>query len=1080
MAEDYDMLTQIEHVLQRSDMYIGDIQNTTEARWIPKKNKMVRKIIKYNPGLEQCVMELITNATDRAQDPKNGVTKIEVDIEDDTVKVKNDGKGIPIEIHPKHGIYIPEMIFGNMLSSSNYKKDVKRTVGGKNGIGAKAANIFSKKFTITTQCDGRKYTQTFTNNMQEKTKPKITNTKSKDYTLIEFTPDYSKFGMKKMDNTKLLIQKRTIDASAVTGKNVKVSFCGEKIDVKNFEDYMKLYIGDESKVYSDLSDRWSVGIAITPFDRMEQISFVNGICTEEGGTHVSSIIDPILNRITKDLQDKNPELNIRKQFIKDNIIVFVKCLIENPTFNSQTKRFHTTRPQNFGSRPNITETFIKKINKLGITKGVVDIARAKDLKNLKKTDGKKKVRITDIPKLDDANKAGTHLSKQCTIILTEGDSAKATALAGLSVVGKDYWGVFPLKGKLLNVRDCSPKKIMENEEITNINKILGLSHGEENIEKLRYGRIMIMADQDLDGMHIKGLVINYISYFWPNLLEKSNFICSLLTPIIKVFKGSNVKNFYNVEDYNSWKTDKKGWRVKYYKGLGTSTSKEAKEYFQNIEQNTIHYTQYQDGGDSIELAFKKTNADKRKIWIKNTLLRISEYGKVNKPLIDYNIKDVPIKSFINNELSMFSIYDTHRSIPHVLDGLKPSQRKILYSCIKRNLFVKSDGSGEIKVAQLSGYVSEHSGYHHGEMSLQGAIVGMAQDYTGSNNMNLLAPKGQFGTRIKGGKDASSPRYIYTYLNDWVKDVFNEWDNKLLNYLNDDGFSIEPEYYVPTIPLLLVNGSEGIGTGWSTNISCFNPKDIVENIKLLLEDENNELKELVPWYRGFSGTITKTAKNCWETTGSYETVSNNIVRVTELPVGYWTDDFKLHLLKLEQNGDIKSFENNSTDKLVNFTINVGNFSGDIVKLLKLKKNIKCTNMHAFDQYGLIKKYDCPEEILWEFFVYRKKFYSDRKKLMLDELGQHLEAVSEKMRFIKMVIDGQILVFRKKKNQVLEQLVNHNFTQHEQLLNIKIHAFTEEKLETLQREIDSCKNRIGEIQQKSIENLWEEDLGQIAYK
>ena len=423
-----------------------------------------------------------------------------------------------------------------------------------------------------------------------------------------------------------------------------------------------------------------------------------------------------------------------------------------------------------------------------------------------------------------------------------------------------------------------------------------------------------------------------------------------------------------------------------------------------------------------------------------------------------------------------------------MDGLKPSQRKILYSGLKRKLFGESN---EIKVAQLSGYVSEHSGYHHGEASLQGAIVNMAQDYVGSGNINLLFPDGQFGTRVKGGKDASSARYIFTYLNDIVKTIFDSNDNKLLNYLEDDGSPIEPDFYVPTIPMLLVNGSEGIGTGWSTNIPCYNPKDIVANIKLLIEDEDNEMIEMNPWYKGFKGTITRVDQNTWVSQGVLKRIkprnSYQDIEITELPIGVWTDDYKQVLTKLEQTEKITDFRDYSTDKEIKFVVKFRKLflsktnDKDLYKLLKLSKNIKDSNMHAFQCDGTIKKYESAEEILWDFYEYRKHFYVKRKEYIDSKLSNELELLTEKMRFIEMVIREEIRVFRRKKVDIVTDLETNEFKKikdsYNHLLEIKIHAFTEDKLDELQSKIDATNQELETLRNKSSNDLWIEDLDSL---
>lgn len=246
-------------------------------------------------------------------------------------------------------------------------------------------------------------------------------------------------------------------------------------------------------------------------------------------------------------------------------------------------------------------------------------------------------------------------------------------------------------------------------------------------------------------------------------------------------------------------------------------------------------------------------------------------------------------------------HDVQRSIPSAIDGFKPTQRKILFCALKRKL--KSD----IKVAQLAGYISEHAAYHHGEVSLEGAIVGMAQDYVGANNMKLLVPSGQFGTRLEGGKDAAASRYIYTRLNNpLTRATFHPHDDPLLEYQNEEGKWIEPKVYIPVIPMVLVNGAAGIGTGWSTFMPNHNPRDVIDNcrryIKKFVEKKEGaeDLKLLRPWYRGFTGEITgKEGGKRFETWGvvedSAEAGEEDVAVITELPISKWTQQYKEQLL-----------------------------------------------------------------------------------------------------------------------------------------------------------------------------------------
>jgi DNA topoisomerase-2 len=213
----------------------------------------------------------------------------------------------------------------------------------------------------------------------------------------------------------------------------------------------------------------------------------------------------------------------------------------------------------------------------------------------------------------------------------------------------------------------------------------------------------------------------------------------------------------------------------------------------------------------------------------------------------------------------------------------------MYCCFKRNLIK------EIKVVQLAGYVGEHGAYHHGEASLLGAIIGMAQDFVGSNNINLLVPSGQFGSRNLGGDDSAQARYIFTYITPIVHYIFHKADTDLYTYNLDDGEKIEPMFYAPIIPMILVNGCSGIGTGWSSFIPQFNPIDIIANLYNMMS--NSPLNSMTPWYRGFSGTIMKLGPNQWITKGTYILINATTVEITELPINCWTQKYKEFLCSI---------------------------------------------------------------------------------------------------------------------------------------------------------------------------------------
>jgi DNA topoisomerase-2 len=836
--------------------------------------------------------------------------------------------------------------------------------------------------------------------------------------------------------------------------------------------------------------------------------------------------------ITKNLTEMTlakKKKTVKSQHIKDNLIIFVKALIVNPSFDSQSKETLTTPVAKFGSKCDLSDKFYDKLFKSGIIDKALSITEFYDKKKLVKTDGKKISRII-VPKLDDANLAGTKDSAECTLILTEGDSAKTMATAGLSVIGRDRYGVFPLRGKILNVKDATLQKISDNNEITAIKKILGLEQNKKytDISQLRYGSIMIMTDQDHDGSHIKGLIFNIFQSMWHELYEISGFLTSMLTPIIKATNNKNdVIEFYNMSDYERWsETDiaKNGsWKIKYYKGLGTSNDQEAKEYFKNMKKVTYMYDENAD--EVIDLAFNKKRADDRKLWLQN-------YNKDN--VLDYSKLNVDYKSFVDKDLIHFSNRDLQRSINHICDGLKESTRKIIYACFKRRLY-----TNEIKVAQLSGYVSEVSAYHHGENSLQQAIVGMAQIYVGTNNINLLNPNGQFGSRCQGGQDASSARYIFTLLSKLTRLIFKEEDNAILNYQDDDGQQIEPEYYVPIIPMILVNGGIGIGTGYSTNIPQFDPSELINICKIIcnvikmsgavvksvedLETINEtinilEINEITPYYLGFKGNIIKAEKNSYISKGVYRWINDSTVEITELPIGTWTEDYKEVLENMITNGlnNLKYIENHYTSKNVKFILHFNtsvkdNMADNFDVLFKLQssKNLSINNIHLFNKDGAIQKYDTAVEIIKEWAETRILKYFERKNYQIKNLEKEAKVLSNKMRFILDVIAGNIQIMNKKLKEITERLIelkyppintgsedvgeelgekeekavddvvdsNINYKHYNYLLKLPISQLTYDRKVILEKEYNELDEKLRNLKNTNIEDLWLNDLSEL---
>ena len=583
----YQKKTPLEHILLRPDTYIGSVQPTTEPMWVYEEGSGMRmKDITFVPGFYKIFDEILVNAADNKQrDPSMDLIKIEINQESGVISIMNNGRGIPIEMHKEQKMYVPSLIFGQLLTSSNYEDTEAKTTGGRNGYGAKLCNVFSTKFTVETADKGQKkqFKQIWTENMSKAGDPVIKDYSKEEYTKITFQPDFSKFNMERLDNDVVaLLSRRAYDIAACC-KGVKVFLNGQRLPVKNFKDYVDQYIkgkeddaGNQIKtVYEQCGQRWEVAVCVSD-KGFQQMSFVNSIATTKGGRHVDHVLDAVIKSIIDTIKKKNKTgINIKPFQVKNHIWLFVNCLIVNPTFDSQTKETMTLVAKEFGSKVVLSEAFQKGVSKAGITESVLLWSKFKADAQLKsKQQGKKTNKLRGIPKLEDANEAGTKNSSGCTLILTEGDSAKTLAVAGLGVVGRDYYGVYPLKGKLLNTREASQKQILENKEITDLVKIVGLSYKKkylsmDDISSLRYGKVMIMTDQDQDGSHIKGLVINFIHHNWPSLL-KLPFLEEFITPIVKVTKGNQQTCFYSLPEFQEWKdaTDNwHTWKIKYYKGI---------------------------------------------------------------------------------------------------------------------------------------------------------------------------------------------------------------------------------------------------------------------------------------------------------------------------------------------------------------------------------------------------------------------------------------------------------------------------------------------------------------------------------
>lgn len=1098
----YVKMDHVSHVLARSDTYVGSVRPRKIEEYVTEKIedsfRIYRDTITFSPAILRIFVEPLSNAIDnveRSKKTKSPCTKIAVTINQETgeTSVWNDGDVVPVEINDEEGVYNHSLIFGQLLTGSNYDDEEERLISGRNGYGAKLCNIFSSLFRVRGFDPNNKklLVQEWSNNMKDTNGPEVTkSTLSKGFTEVTWIPDFKQFKMKGYTDDIIKLYTRYVVDAAMLCK-IPVYFNNKQIPVIGLLPYSRLY-------HTPTTDRLAIRtktceIVVTPSSEFQAVSFVNGVYTRLGGRHVDlwteAIFRPLVNKFNK--KDK-PQLNIKdvKQFFR----LFVVATVANPEFNGQEKE----KLESPDVPVTVQTKHINAISKWSVCGQIEDIIRSKEMLMMKKAVQRKKGYVP-IAGLDPANNAGTKYSSECILIICEGISAKPYAVSGIEKgvygkAGRDWFGIYPVRGKLLNVRNASPKSISGNREVTDLIQAIGLRHEEDYTDDkafktLRYGKVMIMTDADTDGIHIEGLVMNFFHTFFPTLFERDEpFLVSMKTPIVRVFRprGKDDLLFYDERRFKVFQDKQtKKFDSKYYKGLGSSKTEDVPDTF-GIKM--VEFVNDENSSNNMMKVFHKNHADERKDWL-------SKYDPNNEISLDDvgETHQMGMTDFIDGELIKFSISDCKRSIPSGIDGLKESQRKILYAVKKKKL--KYSGKS-FKVAQLSGYVAEHTNYHHGEQNMYDTITKMAQEFPGSNNIPLLYGDGQFGSRLEGGKDASNARYIFTKMNMLTHLIFREEDDILFERVVDDGDIVEPKFYVPIIPMILVNGCIGIGTGWSCNVPCYNPLDLIECIKVWLDNDgdviiHNEndttvslMPEITPWYRGFDGTIEASSDNRFITRGVYDDSKPGTLVITELPIGMWTSKFKESVEGLLEDKQIKSMKNYSTVKKVNFVLT--KVTDDLE--LKMHSYLYTSNMVLFNEKEQLKKHETVEEIIDNFCKIRFEYYIRRKKHRLNELEQEARFLGNKVRFILEVMDKTIKIMKVKEEIVVKTLEDHGYDKevkkvtedggeiggYDYLLRMQIRTFTVEKVQQIKNDVASKFKELDALKAKSEKELWLDDL------
>lgn len=1105
----YQKKDPIDHCLTRSDMYVGSTRLRDIEEYVAEKTDESYNIslqtIKTSPAILRIFVEALSNAIDnveRSRKTKTPCTKIKVYINQETgeTSVWNDGDVVPISLDEDEGCYIHSMIFGQLLTGSNYDDEEERIVSGRNGLGIKLTNIFSTKFTVT-GCDpteGKILTQEWKNNMRDTQGPNIKATKlKKGYTQVTWVPDFPRFELKNYTDDIVKLYTRYIVDAAMLSK-VKVYLNDELIPVKSLSDYSLLYNSPTNeKLYIKTN---TSEVVITPSNSFQAVSFVNGVYTRLGGRHVESWSEALLRPIVDSFNGKGKKTKKTKKKttskinitdVKQFFRIFIVSTVIRPEFDSQDK----CKLESPNVEAEVKKNHISAIMKWSVIDNIEQIIRAKELVVLKKVEQTSKRAVID--NYDRANKSGTKESINCSLFVVEGLSAKTYVVAGINKgvygrKGRDWNGVLPLRGKLLNVRDKSAVTIASSKTVMFLIQALGLKHDVDytqdvNFKKLNYGRLVIVTDADQDGIHIEGLIMNFIHSLYPSLLDRETpFIVSLKTPIVKVTKNGKDIMFYDERNFKNWLKQQTGKiNAKYFKGLGTTRAADVSDAFGN---KIVEYSNDENSFHNMQKLFHKKYSNKRKEWLaeydpeKESIFSLDKTG----PVCKMNITD-----FINNELVKYSYADCARNIPNGIDGLKESQRKILYAVKKRKL--KYSGK-TLKVAQLAGYTAEHSNYHHGEQNLFKTITNMANEFPGTNNIPLLYRDGMFGTRLDGGEDASDARYIFTKMEALTELLFREEDDPILTPVNDDGDLIQPEFYIPILPMILINGcTAGIGTGWSCNIPCFNPKDMIAAVKtwiendgeVLIEDPDNELSvismfpDFIPWYRGFKGDIIRQTQSRYITYGIAEEIKKNTVKISELPIGMWTKKFVNFCEELQADKKLK-VDNYSIVNDVNVILTEnGSFECDL-DTLKLHSYLFTSNMVVFDENRQLKKFDTVDELVAKFCEIRYEYYVKRKQYQLNALEKELCYLGNKVRFVREVVNKELKIMKVKEPIIVEELKKRGYDEDPKgegygyLLSMQVRTFTHEKIEKMENDIDTLSKKVEILKNTDEKDIWLKEI------
>ena len=930
-----------DHIKSKA-MWAGSITpiNIPDLYGLNNDNELIEITNNHTPALLKSIDEIIVNAIDHCKGcekntPSKRVTKIHLSYTDENyIIVYNNGPGIPLKKDKTSGEYLIEQAFSKFLAGTNIEKPKDSIKGGINGLGAKIANVHSDIFIVETISNKQKYNQVFKNRLSIIEPPVITKTDVMDCTTITFLPSYTSLGYDinnniYFDDIKKWLKLRMYQVASYLGESIEVKYNDLLCTTTNTKSLADLLISDEDTIVSTTCKNSNNGynlhmsVIINPNGRkpkkklsIQNMTIINGVVSNKG-SHVNFIrkiikeyIDTKISKITKGSNIEKRDINIK--------LVICGCIpgIDWSGQNKDTLQVSNKVLEQY----KINDTFLKQLSTL-LIEGIVINQSTKT----SKVEHDKYIKARNITQ--------TKLKKKCILLAAEGDSAITLLRTGLTQKANkklslldfapsfDWLGIISLQGVILNAAkeiteyetsdgfvSVKSDKLKHNKRLNMLADAFGLKYEytydkPEELNTLNYGKLILCTDQDLDGTgKIASLVLVWIYTFWPALL-KSKRIGKLMTPVIRIYKSKDPPiEFYYEQELEEWLKiidDRNKYKIKYYKGLATHDETEAATMFTLGTFNKSIYTYTMDDAahELFKIYFGVDPCLRKKIL--STPVKHLTY---KESLELKQIQEIPIgRVQLDIDTKLYKNEAINRQLPHAIDGLNPARRKILMASIIR---FNSD-SKEIKIFQLGGYVADKMLYHHGDASLNKTIVCMAQNFQGAKKYPYLTGIGQFGDRH--GSKAGSPRYISVKLSPIVHNIFPSEDRWLLPYVFDEGIRAEPEYFIPILPMAVLESYQIVTEGWNHKTygrkisSVLNIVNDYINGDTVLNNISEELfnthdvsiipQYIIDKYPMESDGDIRYYKDSEYSFGNYVyNEKTNIITITELPIGIFTMNF----------------------------------------------------------------------------------------------------------------------------------------------------------------------------------------------